>query len=162
MRWELGTAEGDAAWEALADGAEYQVKAIVPPVMAEEDEARRADREAAARVRQAPAGREVQLWEGEELGEELGFHGPDRPEPEDITLAEDVAAEAWLDDPDPGSWPPRDPWVRRGLHNLCCRMAGVIDGGGYGPLVDQDAMVMVRARRPGQPGSRCSDAAAGS
>jgi hypothetical protein len=79
---------------------------------------------------QAPAGREA----GD--GDDLGLFGPDRPEPDDIRAAEDASVSAWANGE--AEWPPNDPWVRRGLHNLMSRMAEEI---GWRP----DEMVQVRA-----------------
>jgi hypothetical protein len=83
-----------------------------------------------ASASQAPAGHEV----GDD--DDLGLFGLDRPEPEVITAAEQAAVTAWAYGQ--AEWPPSDPLVRSGLHNLASDMAEEI---GWRP----DEMVQVRA-----------------
>jgi hypothetical protein len=76
-----------------------------------------------------PAPRESPDWEIQADGDEdLGLFGPARPELDDIRAGEDMSALAWAEDP--GEWPPSDPWVRRGLHNLLTRMTEELDVAG--------------------------------
>lgn len=73
-----------------------------------------------------PALQEATGQETEADGDEdLGLFGPDKPDLEDIRAGEDTSAAAWAENP--GEWPPPDPWVRRGLHNLVTRMTEELD-----------------------------------
>jgi hypothetical protein len=100
------------------------------------------DREAHAQTRQAPpTPPTMRDWAtGLDEDGDLGMFGPDKPELEDIRAGEDMSAEAWAEGS--GEWPPTDPWVRRGLHNLVTRISEELDASVH---ASSDGMVTVRA-----------------
>src|SRR5262249_51489121 len=132
VSWDLDDVPDVALNQAIAAGQDSQTFIAARNVGAHEPltgDPQADSRAAMTACPTDPASHESADEETEADEEELGLFGPDRPELDDIRVGEDMSAAAWAEDS--GEWPPSDPWVRRGLHNLVTRMTEELDVAGH-------------------------------